>query len=167
MDKLHSIVGGKSGHEVIGYDGIRRILPQKEPFIFLDRVLELDRNKRILCLKNISGNDPWFCGHFPTYAVLPGALVCEAIAQAAVILVMKSYPHLDRRIGMFSSIKARFLRAIVPGDQLLIESHLDKIYLNTPVPSGLIHGEARVNNERVIVAHMAFGMVDQEPEKQE
>jgi len=145
-----------SNSPVMEFDEIRKILPHKEPFIFVDRVLEITEKERIVCLKNISGNDPWFCGHFPGYAIMPGALMIEALAQASIILVIKSYPGLENKLGVFSSVKARFSRPILPGDQVILEVILDKIISK----GGVVSGVASIKGQKAVSATMTFGIVD-------
>ena len=74
----------------MNFEEVRATLPQKYPFIFIDRVLELEAGKRIVCLKNVTGNESFFAGHFPDFAVMPGALILEALAQATIILFKRS-----------------------------------------------------------------------------
>ena len=99
-------------------------LPQRFPFLMIDRVLECEPGKRIRALKNVSANEPYFPGHFPTRPVMPGVLILEAMAQAAGILVFRTLgtrPD-DKSIYYYAGIdKARFKRPVVPGDQLQIE----------------------------------------------
>jgi len=103
---------------------ILKYLPHRYPFLLLDRVLELELDKRILALKNVSFNEPFFMGHFPHLPVMPGVLVLEAMAQAAGVL---SFATMGRRsdadsVFYFAGIdEARFKRPVVPGDQLKLE----------------------------------------------
>jgi len=71
---------------MLDFEGVRRLLPQGYPFIFVDRVLDFEANRRIVCLKNVTGTEPFFPGHFPEVAIMPGALMGEAIAQASILL---------------------------------------------------------------------------------
>ena len=75
---------------MITFEEIRTLLPQKYPFLFIDKVIEFEERKRILCVKNVSGNEPVFVGHFPDFAIMPGVLIIEAMAQASIILFRKS-----------------------------------------------------------------------------
>ena len=77
---------------MILFEEIRSLLPQKYPFLFIDRVVEFDEGKKIVCVKNVSGNEPVFVGHFPDFAIMPGVLIIEAMAQASIILFRKSLP---------------------------------------------------------------------------
>ena len=107
---------------------IRKILsvfPHRYPFILVDRVLEINENS-IVALKNVTRNEDFFNGHFPTIPVMPGVLQIEALAQAAGIFVLNK-PENTGKIGLFASIEnARFKRPVVPGDQLRLEVEILK-----------------------------------------
>jgi 3-hydroxyacyl-[acyl-carrier-protein] dehydratase len=101
---------------------IFKILPHRYPFLLIDRVVELERKKRILALKNVTFNEPFFQGHFPDKPIMPGVLIVEAIAQAGGLLLLTEVPNRDELLMVFTGIeKARFRRPVVPGDQLRIE----------------------------------------------
>jgi 3-hydroxyacyl-[acyl-carrier-protein] dehydratase len=99
-------------------------LPQRFPILMIDRVLECEPGKRILALKNVSANEPYFPGHFPQRPVMPGVLILEAMAQAAAILVFRTLgvkPD-ENSVYYYAGIdNARFKRPVEPGDQLMIE----------------------------------------------
>lgn len=99
-------------------------LPQRYPFIMIDRVLECEPGKRILALKNVTANEPHFPGHFPSRPVMPGVLILEAMAQAAGILVFRTQGQKpdEKSVYYYAGIdNARFKRPVEPGDQLLVE----------------------------------------------
>ena len=104
-------------------------LPHRFPMLLVDRVLECEPGKRILALKNVSINEPFFTGHFPHFPVMPGVLVVEAMAQAAAILsfvTMGTKPN-DESVYYFAGIdEARFKRPVVPGDQLLLDVTIER-----------------------------------------
>jgi 3-hydroxyacyl-[acyl-carrier-protein] dehydratase len=103
---------------------IKEYLPHRFPFLLIDRVLFFEAGKRIVALKNVSANEPFFPGHFPHYAVMPGVLIVEAMAQAAAVLSLKTIGHKNdgKWVYYFVGIDgARFKRPVVPGDQLVIE----------------------------------------------
>src|SRR5215467_1355377 len=101
---------------------IQAILPHRYPFLLIDRVLEIIRKKRIVALKNVTFNEPFFAGHFPGNPIMPGVLTVEAMAQAGATLLLTEIPERDSKLVVFTGIeKARFRRPVVPGDQLRIE----------------------------------------------
>ena len=106
---------------------ILKQLPHRYPFLLVDRVLELDKGKRIKALKNVTINEPFFEGHFPHRPVMPGVLMLEALAQAAALLsfdALDASPD-DDMIYYFAGIDgARFKRPVEPGDQLILEAEL-------------------------------------------
>ena len=99
---------------------IMRILPHRYPFLLIDRVIEVDPNKRIVALKNVSINEPFFNGHFPKAPVMPRVLTIEAMAQAGAVLgLLEKNADLTKTLVYFMGIdEARFRRPIVPGDQM-------------------------------------------------
>ncbi|MEN6616586.1 MAG: 3-hydroxyacyl-[acyl-carrier-protein] dehydratase FabZ, partial [Syntrophorhabdus sp.] len=101
---------------ILDFEDIRRILPHGFPFLFVDRVQFLDVGKRIIALKNISGNDWYFWGHFPEKAIFPGVLIIEAIAQTAGILLFGKKRHPGGEVKLAQS-DVRFLHPVVPVDQ--------------------------------------------------
>lgn len=103
---------------------ILKKLPHRYPFLMVDRVLELDKGKRIRALKNVTINEPYFAGHFPYRPVMPGVLMLEALAQAAAILAFDALDMApdDKSVYYFAGIDgARFKRPVEPGDQLLLD----------------------------------------------
>ncbi len=101
---------------------IMSILPHRYPFLLLDRVLEIERTKRIVAIKNVTVNEPHFQGHFPGYPIMPGVLMVEAIAQAGGALLLTEIPDRDSKLMVFTGIEdAKFRRPVTPGDQLRIE----------------------------------------------
>lgn len=103
---------------------IRKYLPHRYPFLLVDRVVEFEKDRRIVAVKNVSVNEPFFQGHFPHYAVMPGVLIVEAMAQAAALLSLRSLGHENDGSSVYYFVGidgARFKRPVVPGDQLVIE----------------------------------------------
>ena len=110
--------------DMMDINKVLRLLPHRYPFLLIDRVLEFEKDKRLLALKNVTYNEPYFNGHFPIRPVMPGVLIVEAMAQATGLLAMESNPETvsETSIYLFVGIdKARFKRPVEPGDQLLIE----------------------------------------------
>ncbi len=103
-------------------EDILRILPHRYPFLLIDRVTHLTRTKRIVAIKNVTINEPFFAGHFPDHPIMPGVLVVEAMAQAGGVLLLTEFPDRAEKLLLFTGIeRARFRRPVRPGDQLRIE----------------------------------------------
>jgi beta-hydroxyacyl-ACP dehydratase FabZ len=99
---------------------IERLLPHRFPFLLIDRVIEL--GERVVALKNVSVNEPFFVGHFPGHPVMPGVLIVEAMAQAGAVMALAATPADAGRIVYFAAMdKVKFRRPVVPGDQLRLE----------------------------------------------
>jgi 3-hydroxyacyl-[acyl-carrier-protein] dehydratase len=109
---------------------IRKQLPHRYPFLLVDRVLEIEKGKRIKALKNVTINEPFFGGHFPNRPVMPGVLMLEAMAQAAALLAFDTAGVTmdDNTVYYFAGIDgARFKRPVEPGDQLVMDIELDRV----------------------------------------
>lgn len=101
---------------------IMKILPHRYPFLLIDRITEITRTKRIVAVKNVSVNEPFFIGHFPAGPIMPGVLVVEAMAQAGGVLLLIEFPDREHKLLLFTGIeRAKFRRPVTPGDQLRIE----------------------------------------------
>jgi 3-hydroxyacyl-[acyl-carrier-protein] dehydratase len=108
--------------QVLEITDIMAILPHRYPFLLIDRVIEIERKKRIVAIKNVTINEPFFQGHFPDFPIMPGVLMVEAIAQAGGALLLTEIPDRHSKLMVFTGIeRAKFRRPVVPGDQLRIE----------------------------------------------
>lgn len=124
MSDSTDMVAGKPAAEHIKLDiqDILRILPHRYPFLLIDRVVDLTRKERVVAIKNVTFNEPFFQGHFPGVPIMPGVLIIEAIAQAGGALLLTEIPDRENKLMVFTGIeRARFRRPVVPGDQLRIE----------------------------------------------
>ncbi len=131
---------------------ILELMPHRYPFLLIDRIIELDPGKRIVGLKNVTINEPFFLGHFPGMPVMPGVLIVEAMAQAGGILYLTSQPPGEEGyIFYFMAMdKVRFRKPVVPGDQLVLEATLLKMRKNAIK----MEGTATVNGKRVAEAEL-------------
>jgi 3-hydroxyacyl-[acyl-carrier-protein] dehydratase len=144
----------------INFDEIKTLVPQKFPLLMVDRVLALEKGKKIIAIKNITGNEIFFLGHFPNMAVMPGAFIIESMAQTAIILFRKSYEdeaaarEQANTVFLFGGAKVRFLKPVIPGDQLQIEVTMIKAIS----VGGVVEAIATVQGQRVAKANLTFGV---------
>ena len=116
--------------DVMDIRKILSLLPHRYPFLLIDRVVEMDKEKRLVAIKNVTFNEPFFQGHFPVKPVMPGVLILEAMAQATGLLAMGSFPETARADNLYYLVgldKARFKREVEPGDQLRFEVTVNRI----------------------------------------
>ena len=133
-------------------DEIQRLLPHRYPFLLVDRVVELERNKRVLAYKNVSINEPFFQGHFPGNPVMPGVLIVEAMAQTGGMLLLGSVSDPGAKVVYFTTLdNVKFRRPVKPGDQLRFELELTQVR----GPVCRMRGVARVDGEVVAEADMS------------
>jgi 3-hydroxyacyl-[acyl-carrier-protein] dehydratase len=142
--------------QVLDIRQIMSILPHRYPFLLIDRVLESSRKKRIVAIKNVTINEPFFQGHFPDYAIMPGVLMVEAIAQAGGVLLLPEVPDHEHKLLVFSGInEARFRRPVTPGDQLRIEVDV----LNWRPLAARLEGKVYVEGKLVCQARIMCAVV--------
>jgi beta-hydroxyacyl-ACP dehydratase FabZ len=135
------------------YHEIASLLPHRYPFQFIDRVLEFEDGRRIVALKNVSINEPYFRGHFPEQPLMPGVLICEALAQAGALLAHCSKDGVQPgHVAVLAGLdRVRFRRPVLPGDQL----HLEVRVLKRHWPLWKLHGVARVDSQVVAEADLS------------
>lgn len=136
---------------------ILAILPQRFPFVMIDRIIDFIPGEKCTAIKNVSVNEPYFQGHFPGRPIMPGVLILESMAQAGAFLVLHDLEDPLKKGMLFSAVeKSKFRVQIVPGDQIVLEMKLLKFRLGT----AKIRGEAYVNNKLVAEATLLASIVD-------
>lgn len=138
---------------------IQKILPHRYPFLMVDAILEMERLKYIVGVKNVTINESFFQGHFPGKPVMPGVLIIEAMAQTGGLLLLLEIPDRDKKLLYFVAVDgARFRRPVVPGDQLRIEMKV----LSWRGDFCKLEGLATVNGQRAAEATLMCKMIDRE-----
>jgi UDP-3-O-[3-hydroxymyristoyl] N-acetylglucosamine deacetylase/3-hydroxyacyl-[acyl-carrier-protein] dehydratase len=136
-------------------EAIMKILPHRQPFLFVDRILHLEKGKRAIGLKNVTINDYFFKGHFPARPVMPGVLVIEAMAQVGGIMMLAAEENRGKLAFFLAINNAKFRKTVVPGDQLTFELEAGKIRSKT----GQVYGKAYVEGKLVAEAELIFALV--------
>lgn len=133
---------------------IKDIIPHRYPFLLVDKVVEMEEGKKVVGIKNVTINEPFFEGHFPDYPVMPGVLILEALAQVGAIAVLDMEAN-KGKIGFLAGVdKCRFKRQVKPGDQLRLEVEI--IRMKGPIGKG--KGIATVNGEVACQAEIMFAI---------
>jgi len=136
---------------------ILRLLPHRYPFLLVDRILEWKENERIVGLKNVTINEPFFQGHFPGVPIMPGVMILESMAQVGGVLVFKTLPERAKKLVFFVGVEnARFRKPVHPGDQLRIEMVVTRA--NKRI--GKLSGKVFVDSQLVAQADILFSLVD-------
>lgn len=146
-------------NEEIRIEQILEYLPHRYPFVLLDRITEIVPRERIVGLKNVTFNEPFFAGHFPGHPVMPGVLIVEALAQTAAVMILREIDDRAAKLVYFTGIdECRFRRPVVPGDQLRLE--VDILKLRPRVAR--IRGVAKVEDDVAAEAVLLSALVDRE-----
>jgi len=139
-------------------DAIREILPHRYPFLLVDRIEELE-TERVVGIKNVTVNEPFFAGHFPEYPVMPGVLIIEAMAQVAGVLVLSGIPDRKTKLVLLAGVDgAKFRRPVRPGDQLRMEMKI----LRSRASMAKVSGVATVDGAIVAEAEMLCVLADRQ-----
>jgi UDP-3-O-[3-hydroxymyristoyl] N-acetylglucosamine deacetylase/3-hydroxyacyl-[acyl-carrier-protein] dehydratase len=142
---------------VADIQNIMKVLPHRYPFLLVDRILEVEPGKRIVGLKNVTINEPFFPGHFPGHPVMPGVLIVEAMAQTGGMMLMDAVEDPESKVVYFMSLdKVKFRKPVVPGDQLRFELEMLKFRGKTC----RMRGVAYVEGQPVAEAEMMAAIVD-------
>lgn len=138
---------------------IQRLLPHRYPMLLVDRVLEIDDDRRAVGVKNVTINEPFFNGHYPRQPIMPGVLILEAMAQLGGILVAQKLEHTGKVAVLLSIDRAKFRKPVVPGDQLVLEAESVRVKSRT----GQVFCRARTVDELCAEASIRFMLVDADP----
>ena len=143
--------------EILDIEKILGLIPHRYPFLLVDRIVEYERRKRVVGLKNVTINEPFFQGHFPGRPVMPGVLIVEALAQTAGALIMLEVEDRESKLILFTGIDGcRFRRPVIPGDQLRLELIVDKLRPR----AAKMTARATVDGELAVEATLLSAMVD-------
>ena len=144
---------------ILDTNGIQKILPHRHPFLMVDAILEMERLKRIVGVKNVSNDEAYFQGHFPGKPIMPGVLIIEAMAQTGGLLLLQEVPDREKKLLYFVAVDdARFRRPVVPGEQLRLEVRV----LSWRGNFCKLQGTATVNGELAAEATLMCKMVDRD-----
>jgi 3-hydroxyacyl-[acyl-carrier-protein] dehydratase len=141
-------------NSALDVDEIRELLPHRFPMLLVDRITEVQPGKRIVGIKNVTVNEPFFPGHFPGQAVMPGVIIIESMAQIAGLMIVTMPEHKGKLAYIGSIDSARFRRPVVPGDTLRIEANAVRLRDTF----GKVKMEARVEGEVVAECEMTFAL---------
>jgi 3-hydroxyacyl-[acyl-carrier-protein] dehydratase len=153
------------GRQVLEIGDIMNILPHRYPFLLIDRIVEVERKKRIVAIKSVTINEPFFQGHFPGHPIMPGVLVIEAMAQAGGIIMMYEISNREKKLLVFTGIEeAKFRQPVTPGDQLRIEVDVMSFRLRSKRSTGQIKGRAWVDGKLACEATLTCQVFSRERE---
>lgn len=149
---------------VFDINAIQRILPHRYPFLLVDKIIHLELDKKVIGVKSVTVNEPFFQGHFPEQPIMPGVLIIESMAQTGGVLLLNSFPNPEEKLVLFMQINnAKFRKPVYPGDQLYLEIELT----NKKSKVVMMSGKAYVNEVLVAEADFMAGIVDRENKQEE
>ena len=146
-----------------GVDGIKNLIPHREPFLMIERVVIDEETHSVVGYKHLTGNEDYFKGHFPGNPIMPGVLIIEALAQTGGILALVSEKGKEVLAYFMTIDNAKFRKPVVPGDQLVLHSEVTKLVRATIVQ---IHGKASVQDKVVCEADLMLSIIDKNKVKQ-
>jgi len=162
MSETVNSVKAPPGSGALDINQIQALLRHRYPFLLIDRVLELQRMKRVVALKNVTINEPFFVGHFPGAPLMPGVLIVECMAQAGAVLLITEIGDREDKLVVFTGIeKAKFRRPVIPGDQLRIEVDV----LSWRRIMGRMDGKVFVDGKLVSEAIISCALLDRSRSK--
>ncbi|MBO8168474.1 MAG: 3-hydroxyacyl-ACP dehydratase FabZ [Thermoanaerobacteraceae bacterium] len=139
---------------MLDIEQIKEILPHRYPFLLVDKIVELEEGKRVVGLKNVTINEPFFQGHFPGYSVMPGVLIVEAMAQVGAVGILSMPKHKGKLVFFTGIDRAKFRKQVVPGDQLRMEVEIESLRRQF----GKGRGKAFVGDQLVAEAEIKFAI---------
>ncbi|MFQ5805948.1 MAG: UDP-3-O-acyl-N-acetylglucosamine deacetylase [Phycisphaerae bacterium] len=148
-----------SGAPKLDTRSVQRVLPHRYPMLLVDRVVELEGDRRAVGIKNVTINEPFFEGHYPRQPIMPGVLIIEAMAQLGGILLSQKLEHTGRVAVLLSLDRVKFRRPVTPGDQIVMEALAKRVKSRT----GEVFCQARVQGELAAEAEIRFMLVDADP----
>lgn len=157
QDKKHRGLDS-AGKPVLDIRRIQKILPHRYPFLLVDKVIEVEEDRRITAIKNVTINEHFFQGHFPGAPVMPGVLIVEAMAQVCGLLFAQTLEHTGKMAVLLTMDQVKIRKSVVPGDQLILTAEADKIRSR----AAKCNCTARVGEEIVAEAQLKFMLVDDE-----
>jgi len=141
---------------ILDINDIQKILPHRPPFLLIDRIIEMETGKRIVGIKNVTINEPFFAGHFPNYPVMPGVLIIEAMAQTGGVLALRDEAIGSDKLVLFAAIEeAKFRRPVVPGDQLRLELEVLQRHTTFARMKGKAHVDGQLVAEAILICKIA------------
>lgn len=148
----------------MGVVEIERLLPHRFPFLLLDRIVEFEPRKRIVAIKNVTANEPFFQGHFPGFPIMPGVLVLEALAQAGALMILHEDEQPGERLIYFTGVDGcKFRSPVVPGDQIRLEVEV----LAFRSTAGRMQGRARVGDKLAAEATLSCAVVERHADRKQ
>ena len=151
--------GQLAGRPTLDIHAVQRTLPHRYPMLLVDRVVEMDGDRRAIGIKNVTINEPFFQGHYPRRPIMPGVLIIEAMAQLGGLLLSQKLEHKGKVAVLLSLDNVKFRRPVIPGDQLVLEAHAVRVKSRT----GEVFCQARVSSELAAEASIRFMLVDADP----
>ena len=156
-ERLHARMAGRPQLDI---RSVHRILPHRYPMLLVDRVIEIDGDRRAVGIKNVTINEPFFQGHYPRNPIMPGVLIIEAMAQLGGLLLSRKLEHTGKVAVLLSLDRVKFRRQAAPGDQLILEAQTIRVKAR----SGEVFCQARVGGELAAEATIRFMLVDEDPD---
>lgn len=148
--------GGHVGEGELDVEEIKKILPHRYPFLFVDKILSLEKGKRAVGLKNVTKDDYYFKGHFPGKPVMPGVLIIEAMAQVGGVMMLSLEQNRNKLAYFLAANNVKFRKTVLPGDKLVLDVEIGKLKSKT----GLVHGKAMVDSKVVAEADLMFAIAE-------